>query len=148
MSDERVIVGATHESSGLPAFNLGTDSGLKVSLGSLLSGEDQLANVLLVEGKNTYKHIISATDTVCVDAAGLAANGSAWLESIIIGAAADAFVITIYDNTAASGTVVAILTVDTGLLTPTVIPFRVRLASGLTVKTAGTGTPDITVVYR
>ena len=114
----------------------------------LISGEDQVANVLLTEAKNTYKHIAAAADTVCVDAATLAANGSAWLEAIIIGAAVDAFVITVYDNVAASGTVVSILTVDTGLITPVVIPFRIRLASGLSVKTAGTGTPDITVVYR
>ena len=52
--------------------------------------------------------------------------------------------ITIYDNTAASGTVLAIIDPDTGA-TPFALQYECPFQNGLTIVTAGT--PDVTVIF-
>jgi len=53
--------------------------------------------------------------------------------------------ITIYDNTIASGSVIAIINPGNGTL-PFVLPYNIPFSLGLTVVTDGT--PDLTVIYE
>lgn len=66
------------------------------------------------------------------------------LHRIDINTAGVADTITVYDNTAGSGTVVAVIN-DANASS---YVFDVGLAIGLTLVVAGTTPPDITVVYR
>lgn len=80
------------------------------------------------------------------------------LHSIVIGNNSTGGTVTVYDNTAASGTVICVLTMGTpsgGLLSTTGTPgpntvcgLDIGFNTGLTVVTAGSNSNDITVVYR
>lgn len=106
-----------------------------------IAGEDVLANRLITESGCSFSSI--SADTAVISAATVAANGSGYLERIIC-TASSSLVIKVYDNTAASGTVV----LDSITLTAgSIYEVGVRLTTGLYVDfVSGTGT--ITVVYR
>jgi hypothetical protein len=87
----------------------------------------------------SYSHIDTATTTTVKSGAGV-------LHSINVNSKGTvASTITVYDNTAGSGTVIAIL--DSLTLSGTFV-FDVSFATGLTLVTTGTVAPDITVSYR
>lgn len=108
---------------------------LPITLSTLLAGEDLTNDVLKVEHQYDYARISTATTTTVK-------SGAGFLHTITIGktAAGD---ITIYDNTAGSGTVIALLKASIAEQTFT---FDVAFATGLTIVTAGAS--DITVSYR
>lgn len=106
-----------------------------VTLSTLISGEDQTNNVLKVEQRFSYSHITTATTTVVKNSAG-------FLHAITVNTTA-AGSITVYDNTAASGTVIAVLKASVGEQTFT---YNVSCSNGITVVTAAAS--DITVSYR
>lgn len=70
-------------------------------------------------------------------------SGAGFLHTITIGTAGTTDTITVYDNTAASGTVIAVIN-DT---TPGTHTFDVGFTTGLTIVIAGTTAPDVTVAY-
>ena len=82
----------------------------------------------------TFTHIATATTTVVKSKQGI-------LNKIICNDATSD-IVTIYDNTAASGTVIAILAA--GVLAGTEIEYDCVVALGITVVTAGAD--DITVI--
>jgi hypothetical protein len=92
----------------------------------------------IVAFANKYQHITTDTTTVVK-------SGSGILRMVSIGTPAATETITLYDNTAASGTVIAVITVVAGA--PIALPYDVVFNTGLTVVTA-TAAGDITVAYQ
>ncbi len=92
-----------------------------------------------IEPKNKFTHIHGAATTTVKSGAGK-------LDSLIINAQTGQ-IITIYDNTAASGTVIAIVVGGTKSDLTTCTPYNIEFSTGLTVVTT-TGTSDITVTYQ
>lgn len=87
----------------------------------------------------TYAHISTATTTTVK-------SGAGHLHTVSINSKGTvASAITIYDNTAGSGTVIAVL--DSLNLSGTFI-YDLAFSTGLTFVTTGTVAPDITVTYR
>jgi len=103
--------------------------------------EDGVAGVAKVEQRGTYQNITTATTTVVK-------AGPGELYSIIVNTPVASAVITIYDNTAASGTKIGTITFPATLISdgPIPVPYNVAFSTGLTIVT--TGTPDLTVSYR
>lgn len=75
-------------------------------------------------------------------------SGAGYLDRIIINTPLALAVITIYDNTAGSGTKIGTITMPAALLSTggVSIPYGLRFGTGLTIVTAGANA-DITVVY-
>lgn len=87
----------------------------------------------------SYSHIATAATTVVKGSAGN-------LHSITVNSKGTvASTITIFDNTAGSGTIIAVI--DSLTLSGTFV-FDVRFAAGLTIVTTGTVAPDLTVSFR
>jgi len=84
-----------------------------------------------------YAHISTATTSILK-------YGPGMIHQIIVNNPTNN-AITVYDNTAASGAVIAIIDPDSGA-TPFVLDYHVGFQNGLTIVTAGT--PDMTVVYE
>jgi hypothetical protein len=102
--------------------------------------EDNTAGRALVEQRNTYLNITTATTTVVK-------SGSGFLHLIMINSAIASGTITIYDNTSAAGTKIATITMPTVLLANQVLlRYDVVFSTGLTIVT--TGLEDISVSYR
>lgn len=102
--------------------------------------EDNTAGRALVEQRNTYLNITTATTTVVK-------SGSGFLHLIMINKAVASDVITIYDNTAASGTKIGTITMPATLLASQILlRFDVSFSTGLTIVTAQAS--DSTVSYR
>jgi hypothetical protein len=91
---------------------------------------------------HTYTHITTDTTTTAKSGAGV-------LHSITINQPVASSVITIWDNTAASGTSIGIITLPSSLLSegPMNAIFDVAFSTGLTIQTA-TGASDLTVSWR
>ena len=100
-------------------------------LGGSSTGNDYTA----VKIENSYTNITTATTTVIK-------TGAGWLHTLTINTTS-AGAITIYDNTAASGTKIGTLVLSAGVATYT---FDVAFATGLTVVTAGAS--DLTVAWQ
>jgi hypothetical protein len=110
-----------------------------VTLGTLISGEDQTNGVMKVEGQFTYQNITTNTTTTVKSGAGL-------LHSITINTkGASSNVLTIFDNTAASGTKIGTVDTNTSLVT---FMYDVKFTTGLTILTATGTAADVTVSYR
>jgi hypothetical protein len=111
------------------------DGNLQATLGKNIAGEDLTNDVQKVEQRNSYRNIISATTTVVMSNPG-------FLHSITVNTTA-AGAITVYDNTAGSGTKIA--TLKASIVEQTFV-LDVTCAVGLTIVTAAAS--DITVSYR
>ena len=98
---------------------------LKETLGTTIAGEDIPNDVLKVETRNNGTYISTATTTVCKTGAGL-------LHTITV-TGGTAGTIVVYDNTAASGTILASFSSTNALATYT---FNVSFSIGLTVVTS------------
>lgn len=109
---------------------------------TLISGEDQTANLIVVEQRYSYVNITTQTTTVVKGSPG-------FLQAIIINTPVASSVITIYDNTAGSGTKIGTITLPATLLSDgsISITYNATCTTGLTVVTAS-GTSDVTVIYR
>jgi hypothetical protein len=87
-------------------------------------------------GNPLYQHVSGAATTVCK-------TGPGCLHGLVVGTPGGTC--TVYDNTAGSGTVIAVLNMAS--LTGTVsLPFNCDFTTGLTLVT--TSTSDITAVYE
>lgn len=96
-------------------------------------------NATKVEERFSYSHISTSTTTTVK-------SGAGYLKSVTVNSKGTiASTITIYDNTAGSGTVIGII--DSLNLGGT-FTFNVNIATGITIVTTGTVAPDVTVSYR
>jgi len=119
-----------------------TRGAVNANLDTKLAGEDQSNDVLKVEGQFSATNITTATTTTVKSGAGLYAG-------LIINKGVAAGVITIYDNTAASGTKLGTITFGAALLgDPPIIcaPIGAKFSTGLTIVTSAA--TDITVLWR
>jgi hypothetical protein len=96
-----------------------------VNLKSLIAGEDLTYDVLKVEQRNSGTYISTATTTVIKTGAGL-------LHTIVVNGGTAGTII-VYDNTAASGTIIASFDSTNALNTYT---FNRAFSTGLTVITS------------
>ncbi len=111
----------------------------KVTQATQIAGEDITNDVLKVEHRYSYARILgtaaTTVDTVVKSAAG-------FLHTITV-ATTSIGTVTVYDNTAGSGTVVALFPASVGENTFTL---DVSLSTGITIST--TDASDLTVSYR
>ena len=103
-----------------------------------------IGSLSVEEGGRTFSHITAAAPTATV-----VKSGAGHFGKLCINTPAATGVITVYDNTAASGTVIAVITQPAVLLStqPVCLPYDVAFGTGLTVNTA-TAAQDLTVTYR
>jgi hypothetical protein len=114
---------------------LATDSPGIVTLG----GATPANSVPVVGAGFTYSHISTATTTTVKSGAGV-------VHTITVNNLGTvASTTTVYDNTAGSGTVMAVINTLAGQVS---YVYDVAFATGLTLVTTGTVAPDITVSYR
>lgn len=112
----------------------------KVTLATTIAGEDITNDVLKVEERFSFSNITTGTTTSVK-------SGAGFLHALVINKPVASATITMYDNTAASGTKIgtialpATLTFDTDSLI-----YDVTFATGLTIVTSGA--TDLTVGYR
>lgn len=102
------------------------------------SGENELElqhKVMMAPSSNTYANLTSAATTTIK-------SGSGILEKIVINTGASSTTVTVYDNTAGSGTKIA----TAATTTQGTLSYGCRFGTGLTVVTSGAA--DITIVYR
>ena len=112
---------------------LDVNGNTKVTLATQLAGEDLENGRFLTRDSNPYTYISSATTTIVISGPGV-------LKRIIVGETA-AGAITIYDNTAASGTVISVLKAS---IAEGTYDFDIDFSLGCTVVTAAAS--KITVV--
>lgn len=118
------------------SLQLDSSGNLKDTMATLIAGEDLANNVLKVEERFSYANIASATTTTVK-------SGAGFLHCLTINTTA-AGAITIYDNTAGSGTKIA--TIAASPVIGSTFKFDVSFGTGLTIVTAAAS--DITVSYR
>ena len=110
-----------------------------VNLATTIAGEDIVNDVTKVEQRFSYLNIVLAAPTTTV-----VKSGVGFLHAITINKAAATGVITIYDNTAGSGTLIGTITMPATLLANQItLLFDVAFSVGLTIVTA-TAAQDIT----
>lgn len=106
---------------------LSTD-GLNVNMATKVAGEDLSADVMKVEGRFSTTAISTATTTTVK-------SGAGFVHSIqVVGGTLGA--VTVYDNTAASGTVIIPTHTPTASLPNPIIYLDREFGTGLTVVTA------------
>lgn len=124
------------------SLQVDSNANLKVTLATKLAGEDLTNDVMKVEGQFSFSNITTATTTTVK-------SGSGFFHSLTINTTVASSVITIYDNTAGSGTKIGTITLPAVLLAegPNTAIYDVKFSTGLTIVTA-TGASDITISYR
>lgn len=142
-----VTLGQTTKSASLPVAIASDQFGQATKSASLpvVIASDQLGGTTpsnslpVVQAGFTYAHISTAATTVVKSGAGV-------VHTITVNNLGTvASTTTVYDNTAGSGTVIAIINTLAG---QTSYIYDVAFATGLTLVTTGTVAPDITVSYR
>lgn len=104
--------------------------------------EDNTIQVAKVEQRFTYAQIAAGQATTVVK------SGAGFLHSITFNSAATATnVTTVYDNTAGSGTIIAIPAATTATV-PTTLTYDVSFSTGLTIVTATANGSNMTVSFR
>ena len=141
---DAVVTVDTVTISGTPTVNVTKLNGNTVSVGSGVSGTGTIRVIPSTDSSTfvsgyTYNNITTDTTTAVKSGAGT-------LHSVCINTPLATSVITIYDNTAASGTTIGTYTIPVSPV-PSCLVYDVAFATGLTVKTT-TAASDITVSYR
>lgn len=136
-SDSPLVV-----STGSIADAAATDSTSSWSLVALLKG--LLAQMLSTAPAQVYR--ADSYLNITGDATTTVKSGAGTFSRLVLNAPTATEVITIYDNTAGSGTIIGKITIPASPQ-PVSIEFGVAFATGLTIVTA-TATSDLTVVYR
>lgn len=102
--------------------------------------EDNSAGRAIVEQRNSFANISTATTTTVK-------SGAGFLHLVQINAAVALATINIFDNTAGSGTLIATITMPAALLASQVtLRYDISFATGLTIVT--TGAQNMTVSFR
>jgi len=135
-------VAPTWTETYLVAESMDLSGNQRTTLGTLIAGENQTTNRLNVEPVYSYAHITAAAPTTTT-----IKSGAGTLHAIDFTAVATG-VITIYDNTAGSGTIIRIITSPAAILQNEVNKvLDISFTTGLTIVTA-TAAQDIVVAYR
>lgn len=114
----------------------------RITLGTLLAGEDLTNNVIKVEERFSYLNIAAGQATTVVKAA------AGFLHTITLNSAATATNTTIiYDNASGAGTVIGRPAATTATV-PTTLTYDVSFTLGLTIITATANGSDMTISYR
>lgn len=93
-----------------------------------------------------YTHI--ATNATTVVKSGTGMLSSICFNSFIVPLLGTATTATVYDNTAGSGTVIAVISGPAANEPPFCLNYNLKFTTGLTVVTTSINTSDITVIYR
>lgn len=118
------------------------DGNLKITLATDIAGENGPLQRLMVLPKYNYTNITAAAPTTTT-----IKTGPGILHAVIINASAATGVITIYDNTAASGNKIATITTPASVVeSQYVLLYDVEFLVGLTVVTS-TAAQDITISH-
>jgi hypothetical protein len=117
------------------------NNNVPITQSTATAGEDLANDVTKVEQRYSGLNISTATTTVVKTGVGM-------LHSIVVNKHVATGVITIYDNTAASGTKLATITTGAALLSdpPLDAIYDISFTTGLTIVTSQA--EDITVSYR
>lgn len=135
--------GAYAEGAPMRGDRYDTGGNKKVTLGTLLAGEDQSNNVMRVEGQFSYKAPVVADAQVKASAGFL---HCIWITQN--DAAPTAGTIIIYDNTAESGTQVFNWTLTTAVFNPIVLCPDIVMATGIYIGFTTTADVNVSVSYR
>jgi hypothetical protein len=87
----------------------------------------------------SYKHVVNAATTTVK-------AGPGYLDRIVYNSGSSAATLTLYDNTAGSGTIIGVVTLSASENTPSAVVYNVTFSTGLVV--VSTGTVDCTIVFR
>jgi hypothetical protein len=122
-------------------FTTDANGGLWISLATLIAGENLTTNRLNVEPIYSYLNITTATTTTVKSGAGT-------LHVIAINTPVASATITVYDNTAGSGTKIGTISLGGTLANDVYDPvlLDVSFGTGLTIVTSGA--TDLTIGYR
>lgn len=120
--------------------SIDTLGNIRFTMGTTQAGEDVANDVQKVEQRYAYKNIVLAAPTTT-----LVKSGPGVLHVATFNKPASTGTLTCYDNTLASGTVIA--TVTSGDAIPKTLHYDVAFALGLTCVTA-TAAQDVTLSYR
>lgn len=115
---------------------------LQVTLGTKIAGEDLTNNIMVVEERYSYTNVATAATTVIK-------SGAGFLHAIVVNTPLATGTLTIYDNTAGSGTKIATITYPATLLStgPNTIIYDCSFGTGLTIVGA-TANVDYTAIWR
>jgi len=120
---------------------LDVNANLKTSMGTLIAGEDLTNNVLKVEQRFSYTNVATTATTVIKASAG-------FLHAIVINTPLATGSLTIYDNTAGSGTKIATITLPAALVSGAItLTYNCAFGTGLTIVGA-TANIDYTAIWR
>lgn len=123
--------------SAPPTFTNGQEGALQIDANGKLLVAGSFSATPAV---NTFTHISTSTTTNGIK------SGAGTLSRIVINQTGTvASLITVYDNTTATGTVIAIID---GLSRTGNYDYECAFTTGLSIITTGTAAPDITVVWR
>ena len=123
--------------SAPPTFTNGQEGALQIDANGKLLVAGSFSATPVV---NTFTHISTSTTTNGIK------SGAGTLSRIVINQTGTvASLITVYDNTTATGTVIAIID---GLSRTGNYDYECAFTTGLSIITTGTAAPDITVVWR
>lgn len=127
----------TWTEGNLAALSVDLSGNQRTTLGTALS--QAIDSILTYPFGHNYAHISTAATTVVKSGAGVLHNISVNTLGTV------ASTTTVYDNTAGSGTVIAVI--NTLALSGSFV-LDVAFSTGLTVVTTGTVAPDVTISYR
>ncbi len=133
-----VAAGQGLMAASVPVAIASNQSAVPVS-GTVQIGNTPNTTPILVQSSFPFNNITTATTTVVKSGAGVLHGVTVNTKGTV------ASTVTIYDNTAGSGSKIGII--DTLNLSGSFF-FDAAFATGLTVVTTGTVAPDITVMYR
>ncbi len=136
-----VVLGDPNSNDGVAPVS--PSGGLKIDPATRIAGEDLVADVQKVEQRFNYTRVTPATTATTLGIK----NGSGLLHGILIGTASTGGgTLTVYDNTAGSGTIITVI--DTANQRGFIV-LNCLFATGLTVVTSATTTAaDLTAIYR
>lgn len=105
---------------------------LNVNLATKVAGEDQTNDVLKVEQQFVYTNITTQTTTTIK-------SGAGFLHNVVVNTPLASGVVTMYDNTAGSGSLIGTITFPATLLStgPVPVTYNVKFSTGFTVVTSG-----------
>lgn len=118
-----------------------SNNNVPMSLGTKIAGENLTTDRLNVEPVYSFLNIVLAAPTTTT-----VKSGAGTLHTITFNKPVATGTVTIYDNTAGSGTLIGTITVPASPM-PVTLTYDISFATGLTIVTA-TAAQDITVSYR
>lgn len=130
MTVQGIASGTAQPISGTVTATQATGSNLHVVVDS---------GTITTSGSNSFTHIATATTTNGIK------SGAGTLVGIVINQAGTSSTASIFDNTTATGTTIAILDCSSRIGD---VQYSVAFSTGLSIITTGSPAPDITVVWR